>query len=154
MGEADRKLKPRKGVWVWDPSAFLSHNAEATRQKLLEVGASSVGQWGYVGATTSPGSVHLHLVVAVTRLLHAVSLGQLLIELGTRHPAVRCPPCSQRHPGAEEVTAPRVFPPGPQANQTYRDLSEGRGQGRALPKLTISQSRTPNDHLKEEEPRL
>lgn len=52
------------------------------------------------------------------------------------------------------MTVLRVFLPGPQDNRTYRDLSEGRGQGRALPKLTISQSRTPNDHLKGEEPRL
>lgn len=53
MGEAGGKLKPRKGVWVWNPSPSFSHNAEATRQKLLEVGASPVEQWGYVGATIS-----------------------------------------------------------------------------------------------------
>lgn len=154
MGEAGRKVKPKKGVWVWDPSPSLSHNAEAARQKLLKVGASPVGQWGYVGATISRGSAHLHLVVTVARLLHAVSLGQLLVELGARHPAVRCPPYSQRHTGAEEVTVPRVFPREVQDNQTYRDLREGRAQRGALPKLTISQSRTPNDHLKGEEPRL
>lgn len=145
---------------MWDSSPSLSHNAEATRQKLLKVGVSPVGWWGWqdLGATSSRGSVggsvHLHLVVAVARLLHAVSLGQLLVELGARHPAVRCPPYSQRHAGAEEVTVPRVFPSGLQDNQTYKGLSEGRGQRRALPKLTISQSRTPNDHLKGEEPRL
>lgn len=38
--------------------------------------------------------------------------------------------------------------------QTYRDLSRHGGQGRALPKLTISQSRTPKDHLKQQEVRL
>lgn len=154
MGEAGGKLKPRKGVWVWDPRPSLSHNAEQTMQKLPHIGVSPVGQWGYGGAPISRGSVHLHLIVAVAWLLHAVSLGKLLIELGTRHPAVRCPPYSQRHTGTEEVIVPRVFPPGLQDNQTYRDLSEGRGQRGTLPKLTISQSRTPNDHLKGEQSRL
>lgn len=154
MREAGGKLKPRKGVWVWEPSPSLSRNAEETRQKLLKVGASPVGPWGYAGATISRGRVHLHLVVTVARLLHAVSLGQLLVQLGTRHPAVRSPPYGQRHTGAEQVTVPRVFPPELQDNHTYRDLCEGRGQRGALPKLTISQSRTPNDHLKGEEQRL
>lgn len=150
MGEAGGKLKPRKGVWVWDPRPSLSHNAEQTVQKLLHIGASPVGQWGYRAATISRGSVHLHLIVTVARLLHAVSLGKLLIELGTRHPTVWCPPYSQRHTGPEEVIVPRVFPLGLQDNQTYGELSEGRGRRRTLPKLTISQSRTPNDHLKGE----
>lgn len=42
-------------------------------------------------------SAHLHLIVTVAGLLHAVALGQLLVELSTRHPAVRSPPCRHRH---------------------------------------------------------
>lgn len=47
-----------------------------------------------------------------------------------------------------------MSPPGLQEDQTCRDSSGGRGHRRALPKLTISQSRTPNDHLKGQERRL
>lgn len=43
---------------------------------------------------------------------------------------------------------------GLQEDQTCEDPRGGKGHRRTLPKLTISQSRTPNDHLKGQEPRL
>lgn len=99
-------------------------------------------------------SAHLHLIIAVAWLLHAVALGQLFVQLGTCHPAVRCPPCGQRHRAGCGGDGPCVSSPELQENQTCRDSSGSREQRRALPKLTISQSRTPNDHLKGQETRL
>ena len=110
---------------------------------------------GECGCCCQPGlSAHLHLIVAVAWLLHAVALRQLLVELGACHPAVWRPPCSQRHTAGCSGDESRVSPPELQEDQTCRDPRGGRGQRRALPKLTISQSRTPNDHLKERDPRL
>lgn len=42
-------------------------------------------------------SANLHLIITVAGFLHAIALGQLLVELSTRHPAVRRAPCSHIH---------------------------------------------------------
>lgn len=68
------------------------------------------GGWGS-SRLPPPRPRHLHLVVTVAWLLHAVSLWQLLVELSARHPTVRRPPCAApttiRPAPAQPASTPR-----------------------------------------------
>lgn len=157
QGKAGWKIKPRRSAWAVGPQVIPQPQCRR------EPGRRYYKWWEPRGAVGSGGrgchhqlglSAHLHLIIAVAWLLHAVALGQLLVQLGTCHPAVRCTPCGQRHRAGCGGDGPCVSSPELQENQTCRDSSGSREQRRALPKLTISQSRTPNDHLKGQETRL